>query len=773
MEATPLELRIWLAISSSSTEEATVNAFLSPEEAWKAASNRPLSASAAALVLAQRQETAQDLALDALSIAEPGELLGDATFWDLVRPSRTDDDAVVERGTYELGHLRHRTRLFRVGQRAPLPPFVGISSFFIGRTREMAEARRLFELGRILSVVGPAGVGKSAFLARLVSHFEEDFAKSYWIDLSQTELSEPIGASVAQLTNIRKPSDQSSEEALIHFIGDQAVLLAIDGFDDRIAPVRDFIARIAAACPNVAFLTASSYPVGSPGEIRYTLGGLDVPTEAEDPEKLFEADAIALFIDRAQEVNQEFRCTARNLRATAELTRRLCGNPLAITAVARKALLLSPQQILNRLDRLPAFLSGPLAPSMKRWHSRLSDRAVNLLHELAMYRGSFTVEDAEALQPGQTDVAEIFSELVEANFLAQTPSQDAKRFIIYPLYASLFPSATKDTSDDLILRWSAAIETRAQQAAKRQFSDSREDFESIAEDVQHLISLAINDARLIAAAMNGLLNVYSFWIVSGNYAKGYESAQRVLVIPGASELPGYPRFLLAASGFAAMSGHATEGLRFARHAIRGASTPELKAKAWHNFGNAASILGKKRTALHATQYALFWARQSGSAVATNALCNIVAMATQLGKIDVALAAAEELYATVSTSDRIRCYVELNYGDVLIRLNRLEEAQPIVRSALERFDQLGNPSDAARCLRTLAQLEMRRSNFEVACRYYTAAASIQMDGWILESERDTMEDDLNRIRQTIGDNRYFELRISDESYSDLGIETQNR
>ena len=113
MGATPLSVKVWLAVGSASSEELEhASGYANPLDALQAAQARTPGTSAAAIVSARPDDEASEIALDALSAAEPCEFLADSMFWELVRNHYEAYEGIVERGTYELGAQRQRFRLF-------------------------------------------------------------------------------------------------------------------------------------------------------------------------------------------------------------------------------------------------------------------------------------------------------------------------------------------------------------------------------------------------------------------------------------------------------------------------------------------------------------------------------------------------------------------------------------------------------------------------------------------------------------------------------------
>jgi tetratricopeptide (TPR) repeat protein len=561
---------------------------------------------------------------------------------------------------------------------------------------------------------------------------------------------------------VRKPVEQTTEDALLHFLGDRSALLAFDGIELHREALASLLRTLLKGCANVAVLTASLFPVATGIDVRYRLGGLATPTEATE-----ESDAVAVFVDRAQEVEPNFRLNDRTLRAVADLVERLDGNPRAIQIAARKANLLSPQQMINRLDRPLDFFQSTLPgrnASMRQslaWgFGLLSDRAQSLLGSLGVFRGSFTVDDAEALG----DDLDALGELVDGGFLVPVHGRFAQRFVIAPFYRwflrekePLIPGAVEEA-------WARRIEEAVRLAPNLETEAAKEVIRALQDDIAAFVRSRASRREDAPRALACVVNAANYWLIGDGAELGYELATLVVMAPGSAQSPEFPRGLIAASAFAYQTGHPAEARLYARQALRETSDPKMRAKAWVNYGTAVSAVGRNRSALRAMEYA---ARNATLAkddrLVWHARTNIMALAARIYRDDLALVAARELEALGSQDFILRPYFEMNYADLLIRTGHYGDAERRLRTALDWFQSLENAVECARCLRTIGQLRLAEGDIEAACIAYTEAMNHQAQGAISETEQVKMTADLHRIREQLGESRYLELRLQANAF----------
>jgi len=251
---------------------------------------------------------------------------------------------------------------------------------FIGRERELIEARALLSANRLLTLIGPGGSGKSRLALQLAAETPEDFPDGvFWVPLHALGDASLVERAVATSLGI--------DGNVVDHLRDKSVLLILDNFEQVIDAALT-VSALLGATPNVKIIVTSRERLRVGFEQLYPV----------DP--LPEDDARALFMERARAVVPSFRYT----EAVDEICRRVDNLPLAIELAAARVLLFDPADLLARLGRRLELLgSGPRdAPARHQtlraaieWSYRLlPPDEQRLFRSLAVFAGSFTVDSA-------------------------------------------------------------------------------------------------------------------------------------------------------------------------------------------------------------------------------------------------------------------------------------------------------------------------------------------------------------------------------------------
>ncbi len=311
-------------------------------------------------------------------------------------------DASVELrdlGDHRLKDLGAPQRLFQLGD-DEFPPLKTLyrttlpiqATPIVGRERELEEAGALVRAHRLLTLTGPGGSGKTRLAMQLAAEAIEQFPDGvFWVPLQA--LREPalvegaIGAAIG------------ADGPVSDHIGSKCLLLLLDNFE-QIVEAAPTVSSLLSETPNTKALVTSREPLQVESEQRYPV------------EPLPDGDAVALFIERAAAVEHGFRAT----EPVGEICRRLDGLPLAIELAAARVALLSPDELLTRLDkRLPLLASRSRdAPARQQtlratieWsYELLEPTEQELFGRLAVFRGSFALEAAESICGADLDVLE-------------------------------------------------------------------------------------------------------------------------------------------------------------------------------------------------------------------------------------------------------------------------------------------------------------------------------------------------------------------------------
>lgn len=267
----------------------------------------------------------------------------------------------------------------------------------IGREREMAEAVEwLHQPGvRLVTITGFGGMGKTRLAMQVAEQSLPAFPDGvWWLEMQEETSGEAMLARIAERLRLSVPAGASLREQIHQALRARNLLLVLDCLEqipDAAETVRDLLA----AAPGVRCLTTSRRVLGLRGE--HVLELLPLP----------EADARALFVERVREVKADFAEDDANQKDIAELCRRLEGVPLALELAAARSVLLTPRQILDRLNerfRLLHSHSPDLPPRQRALYTviewsyyLLPEKARAVLAQLSVFFGGFTLEDAETV----------------------------------------------------------------------------------------------------------------------------------------------------------------------------------------------------------------------------------------------------------------------------------------------------------------------------------------------------------------------------------------
>ncbi len=218
-----------------------------------------------------------------------GQILLSQTTADLVR----DKIALVDLGPHRLKDLGEPQRLFQAGDEK-YPPLrtldtarhnlaVQLTSF-VGREKELEEARALLERTRLLTITGAGGCGKTRLALQLGAEVVSDFVHGVWlVDLAPQTDPAVVLQRVADAVRVPQghaddlPAMAPVEERLVEHLRDRAVLVILDNCEHLIGASADVVLLLLRNCPDVRIVVTTREPLGVPGETSWRMPSLDVP----------------------------------------------------------------------------------------------------------------------------------------------------------------------------------------------------------------------------------------------------------------------------------------------------------------------------------------------------------------------------------------------------------------------------------------------------------------------------------------------------------------
>jgi predicted ATPase/DNA-binding CsgD family transcriptional regulator len=279
---------------------------------------------------------------------------------------------------------------------------------FIGRERELADLIALMDNPdcRLLTLVGPGGIGKTR-LAIKVAEMLDGFRNGvYFIDLSTLRESELVAKTIAQALNIGEIAAEEHLETLKRVLKKREMLLVLDNFEQLIDAVA-VVSELLQATSKLKIIVTSRESLRLNGEQEYLVPPLCLPPSDSTFECVAKSEAVALFVARAQMVSPYFKLTDDNRHELGGICRQLDGLPLAIELAAVRCKMLSPLSILEQLgNRLDLLMGGPrdvptrhqtLRNTIDWSYELLSQNDKILFRRLAVFSGGCSLEAIQAV----------------------------------------------------------------------------------------------------------------------------------------------------------------------------------------------------------------------------------------------------------------------------------------------------------------------------------------------------------------------------------------
>ncbi|MGY1694650.1 DUF4062 domain-containing protein [Geodermatophilus sp. SYSU D00814] len=283
------------------------------------------------------------------------------------------------------------------------------ASSFIGREQELTRLRDLLTdaATRLVTLVGPGGIGKSRLAVQAAAEVRGSFPDGVAVvPLDSVRAPELLAAAVATALGLPDGGGRPPEQALAAFLAPRRTLLVLDNVEQVVggAPL---ITQLLGAAPGLTVLTTSREVLHLTGEHVVVVPSLGTVGAEEPIEVLARSEAVRLFIDRARSARADVDLDDDQLRAIAEICRRLDGLPLAIELAAARVRLLQPVELLRRLgSRLAVLVGGSRdLPERQRTLRRTVEWSFDLLDDddevvlarLAVFVGGFSLQGAEAV----------------------------------------------------------------------------------------------------------------------------------------------------------------------------------------------------------------------------------------------------------------------------------------------------------------------------------------------------------------------------------------
>jgi predicted ATPase/DNA-binding SARP family transcriptional activator len=312
---------------------------------------------------------------------------------------------------------------------------------FLGRDDEVKRLSTLLESGRLATLVGPGGAGKTRLAGVAAGLWLDRMADGVWL-VELAPVTDEANVPLAILTSLGILADQLLErgvdtarkptiERLIDALREAECLLVVDNCEHLIAGVAGIVGQLLGSCPAVRVLATSREPLGIDGEALCMIPPLTMPDPDAGPGEAESYPSVQLFADRAAAVSAQFRIDPNTVAPVIEIVRRLDGLPLAIELAAARLRVLPVEEIAARLSDRFRLLTGGSRIAMPRhrtlravveWSWDLLTDGERLLAErLAIFPSGASVDSAQAIAADELlpaeDIVELLSALVDKSLL--------------------------------------------------------------------------------------------------------------------------------------------------------------------------------------------------------------------------------------------------------------------------------------------------------------------------------------------------------------------
>jgi predicted ATPase/class 3 adenylate cyclase len=445
-----------------------------------------------------------------------------------------------------------------------LPPRL---TSFLGREADLREARRLLDTGRLLTITGPGGIGKTSLGIELARAVAPEFADGAWlISLESESEAGQVPAAVARALGIYDGPGRPVADGVLRHLAEREGVLVLDNFE-HVIDAAPFVSDLLMGALDQRVIVTSRAPLRISGEQEYPVG----PLGGEDGQGTSDlSPAVQLFLDRARSTRPGW-----DPEAALPIVHEICGLlddlPLGIELAAARISMLPPSAIRDRLvARLPLPGAGPRnVPDRQRtlegaiaWsYELLREDQQRLLRQLAVFEAGFDVDQAEQVAgdiPSTADVLDGLIELANQSLLTRAVVDDTGARLgglRFRMLETIRTFALRELADageetDARRRHAAAFLALAEDAARHTMgSDQPMWLDRLQEDHANLreaLDWSI-DHGPVEVAQRLSTSLWRYWQIRGFLREGRELVDRVVAL-GPDEPSSARMWSLAAAG---------------------------------------------------------------------------------------------------------------------------------------------------------------------------------------------------------------------------------
>ncbi len=620
------------------------------------------------------------------------------------------------------------------------------TSQLVGRYAELRAARTQLTRARLLTMTGPGGIGKTRLALRLAREVLDDYAGSVvFVSLASVTDVRAVPSAVAQALGLKEDAAGGSRQVLLDYFAERRSLLILDNFEHLLgaAPV---VEELLAAAPQLSVLVTSRSLLHVPGEHQFRVPPLRVANGGGDGAS---SEAAQLFCDRADALEPGV-FSEPGPEVVERICRRLDGLPLAIELAARWVKVLTPSEILGRLDQRLDLLGrqdeGTLARQQTLraaidWSYRLlTPSEGEVFRALSVFRGGWSLDGAASVcgVENESDLLDAMRALIDKSLVeASEGVQVGRRFTMLETlreYAAERLEAAGD-AELYAARHAQHMLAVAEAASTELMGEAQPQCLALLDIERDNIAIAIhwasrNDRADVGLAIASAL--WRYWHLRSRLSEGRAFFDELFGLPSATAPTRW-----RADGLCGLAGLAywQQDVETTRTSYQEAVT--IYTRLDDTRGIAAAKYGLAFVTLIDNDAAKARHLFEQSRVAYEAIGDHRGVVDAMHGLGVtAYRAGDQELAARLVADSIAAYQTLGdrfgasnavtlLGRVQRLRGRLDEADALLRTAVGDYERVGNLSGLVWALRELAAIAVTRGNPLRAVQLEGAARSLEL------------------------------------------------
>jgi predicted ATPase/DNA-binding SARP family transcriptional activator len=430
---------------------------------------------------------------------------------------------------------------------------------FVGREVEVTEVRKLLADGRLVSLVGPGGSGKTRLAIESAAQLADRMPDGVWL-VELAGVADPGEVASAALAAVAPDAPllaavpaagagrgRDVVDRLLDQLRSRRLLMILDNCEHLVEAAAALADAVLATCPGVRIMTTSREPLGITGEALYPVLPLALPADGSTADEALLCAAVRLFVDRATAVRPGFGVDDANGADVVEICRRLDGLPLAIELAAARVRALTVGQLAARLDDRFRLLTGGSRAALPRhrtlravvewsWDLLTADEA-RLARSLSVFAGGATLGAIERICGG-ADPLDLLAALIDKSLLTVVEDGEVRYRMLETIRAYAAERLAESGEADAVRAAHAAYYLDLAEAAEPHLRRAdqlvwlarlTEDHDNITAALRTAIDAGEADTAVRLVAALGW-----FWSLRGDITGVLPTIREALAIPGGS-----------------------------------------------------------------------------------------------------------------------------------------------------------------------------------------------------------------------------------------------